>query len=192
MITLICQGCEVELKVPEEKAGKKGKCPKCSARIVVPQHGSDSPIPNQTKLGFKYPELEKLHEYFINESDGPVKVHDNFEEDTLFFSVMIMAGEIGTRSQMVSCKMFGDQGEYLYLIMSSIGKLVESDQAISLLRSCYGMLDHSAFLSDDNIAYISSSRKVRLTDNEEIMDLVYRVGLSADIHEQVFFDWDLQ
>ena len=35
-IPVTCDGCGARFKAPDAAAGKKGKCPKCGARIVVP------------------------------------------------------------------------------------------------------------------------------------------------------------
>jgi DNA-directed RNA polymerase subunit M/transcription elongation factor TFIIS len=36
MIRFACPGCEATYTVPDEKAGKTGKCPKCQAQFVIP------------------------------------------------------------------------------------------------------------------------------------------------------------
>lgn len=41
-IQFACPGCGQRISVPENTAGKKGKCPKCQAPIVVP--GSATPV----------------------------------------------------------------------------------------------------------------------------------------------------
>ena len=36
MITFNCDGCSATFKVPDDKAGKRGKCPRCGAVVSVP------------------------------------------------------------------------------------------------------------------------------------------------------------
>lgn len=40
-IRYTCTGCESVLKIKDEKAGTKGKCPKCKTEFLVPQPSSD-------------------------------------------------------------------------------------------------------------------------------------------------------
>lgn len=40
-IRYTCTGCESVLKIKDEKAGTKGKCPKCKAEFLVPQPSSE-------------------------------------------------------------------------------------------------------------------------------------------------------
>jgi DNA-directed RNA polymerase subunit RPC12/RpoP len=44
MIVFRCPGCSVRLQVPDAKAGKKGKCPRCGGRIVVPTEPPPVPL----------------------------------------------------------------------------------------------------------------------------------------------------
>jgi DNA-directed RNA polymerase subunit RPC12/RpoP len=37
MIRFACPGCSSTFSVPDEKAGKSGKCPKCQAQFIIPQ-----------------------------------------------------------------------------------------------------------------------------------------------------------
>src|SRR5206468_3858734 len=44
-VSLTCSGCKVTLKVRDELAGKKVKCPRCSTLLVVPKPGDDDLAP---------------------------------------------------------------------------------------------------------------------------------------------------
>lgn len=54
-IRYTCTGCESVLKIKDEKAGTKGKCPKCKAEFLVPQ-----------------PEVEESAEVAASSADAPV------------------------------------------------------------------------------------------------------------------------
>ncbi len=54
-IRYTCTGCESVLKIKDEKAGTKGKCPKCKAEFLVPQ-----------------PEIEESAEVTASPADEPV------------------------------------------------------------------------------------------------------------------------
>ena len=51
MIKFNCRNCGQRLSVPESRAGKKGKCPKCRNIIVVPEIQSSSPLTEQSDSG---------------------------------------------------------------------------------------------------------------------------------------------
>ena len=42
MIELDCEVCGTTLRVPDDKAGKKGKCPECGAIMRIPEPGTAS------------------------------------------------------------------------------------------------------------------------------------------------------
>lgn len=47
MITFLCPGCGLAFSVDDDKAGKTGKCPKCSVQFEIPAAESPiSPVPN--------------------------------------------------------------------------------------------------------------------------------------------------
>lgn len=51
MIHFTCPGCNASLNVPDKAAGKKGACPKCGQRLLVPPP-QRAPLPrSQTMLG---------------------------------------------------------------------------------------------------------------------------------------------
>ncbi len=54
-IRYTCTGCESVLKIKDEKAGTKGKCPKCKAEFLVPQ-----------------PEVEESAEVVASPADEPI------------------------------------------------------------------------------------------------------------------------
>jgi DNA-directed RNA polymerase subunit RPC12/RpoP len=45
MITFRCPSCGVTLRLPDEKAGAQGKCPRCSGRVKVPGSTQEAPPP---------------------------------------------------------------------------------------------------------------------------------------------------
>lgn len=51
MIELTCSSCGASLKVPDQLAGKKGKCQKCGAVIVVPQPDTAQALANEPQAG---------------------------------------------------------------------------------------------------------------------------------------------
>lgn len=51
---LTCPSCGAGLNVPEQHAGKKGKCPKCSNVIDIPMPAAPPPIPPATEKQKSY------------------------------------------------------------------------------------------------------------------------------------------
>lgn len=43
MITVTCSNCSSKIKVPDNAAGKKGKCPKCGTVVRIPVPESEAP-----------------------------------------------------------------------------------------------------------------------------------------------------
>ena len=43
-IKVICSGCNVKLKIQLKHTGKRGKCPKCHIRFVIPKKREDSAV----------------------------------------------------------------------------------------------------------------------------------------------------
>jgi hypothetical protein len=50
MIHFECQHCGRKLKVPEGRAGRKGRCPACKAEVVVPQPSEPAPVAEDIEL----------------------------------------------------------------------------------------------------------------------------------------------
>jgi len=50
MIKFSCPGCDVTIRVADEKAGKRGKCPKCGTVLTVPSQG-ESNLDDMVLLG---------------------------------------------------------------------------------------------------------------------------------------------
>ena len=51
MIRFNCKSCGQKFSVPESRAGKKGKCPKCRNIIVVPEIQAASSLTEQSDSG---------------------------------------------------------------------------------------------------------------------------------------------
>src|SRR5262245_4875116 len=51
MIGFPCPGCGAQLKVKDELAGKRGKCPSCGKRMTVPADPSATAVPARRKGG---------------------------------------------------------------------------------------------------------------------------------------------
>jgi DNA-directed RNA polymerase subunit RPC12/RpoP len=51
MIRFHCENCGQKLSVPQTKAGKKGRCPKCKNIVVVPKVEDTKSVANQTEPG---------------------------------------------------------------------------------------------------------------------------------------------
>jgi DNA-directed RNA polymerase subunit RPC12/RpoP len=51
MIRFHCENCGRKFSVPQTKAGKKGRCPKCKNIVVVPKVEDTKSIANQTRAG---------------------------------------------------------------------------------------------------------------------------------------------
>lgn len=48
MIQFPCPSCGADLKLPDQYAGKKGKCPSCKTVVTVPDGGTADPAPGQS------------------------------------------------------------------------------------------------------------------------------------------------
>ena len=88
MIKFNCKKCGQKLNVPETRAGKKGKCPRCKNIIVVPDVPKTDPVINQNNFGIadigvknsadneillEVIEKDKIQEELFGFSSGPEK-----------------------------------------------------------------------------------------------------------------------
>lgn len=59
-IRYTCIGCESVLKIKDEKAGSKGRCPKCKSEFMVPFASSDEEQDEETGIGNSTPPMDDL------------------------------------------------------------------------------------------------------------------------------------
>ena len=195
MITFNCQGCGVELVVPDEKQGKKGKCPKCKTIIIVPEPFDKTSLHDKTtKVSIKDKRLKDLLDYLFNESSFVTVDKSIADEEHVNFRIVLSEGTT-VRSQAVGVTLFHSEGtserEDYIVIMSQIGKIVETSQALTLLRACQTMLGYGAMLTEDMVAWVKCDLALSNCSKEEFAKMIFQVALSADTLENVFFDWDL-
>jgi DNA-directed RNA polymerase subunit RPC12/RpoP len=95
MIRFHCENCGQKLSVPQTKAGKKGRCPKCKNIVVVPKVEDTKSIANQTEPGaseisskgsildqnlFDIPRESKVEDYLIAQGSVSDKAFEDLQK----------------------------------------------------------------------------------------------------------------
>ena len=75
MIKFQCDNCGKKFSAPENRAGKKGTCPKCKNVVVIPEIQSPSPAPKQGNSENKDVEA-KFSAYDLTLLEGPMSDED--------------------------------------------------------------------------------------------------------------------
>lgn len=71
MIKFSCSNCGQKFSVPDSKAGKKGKCPKCKNVVIIPELQSPSPAPKEG--GSEEKDIDsKFSAYDLTLLEGPI------------------------------------------------------------------------------------------------------------------------
>lgn len=94
-IRYTCTGCESVLKIKDEKAGTKGKCPKCKAEFLVPQ-----PEVEESAEGVVSPADEPIDEP-VDSVDMPIELTPGVPESDSFDPLSVLGastGSVGSRS----------------------------------------------------------------------------------------------
>lgn len=189
MITLECVGCKTELKVPENRVGLKGKCPKCKAIITVPEHSEDTLIFDEAEVSCENKELQRLYAYLVDESPVQVKKHNILEDNHL--ALEIVTGQYETRTQNVSVNILSTGfGEFLQFI-TCVGTITEPESAVFALRAAFSELFCRPILSDKNELLVVSEMKLTGGGEKAFAMYVQQVATLADRLEEEIFQWDL-
>ena len=94
-IRYTCTGCESVLKIKDEKAGTKGKCPKCKAEFLVPQ-----PEVDESPEAAASPADEPVDEP-VDSVDMPIELTPEVPESDSFDPLSVLGastGSAGSRS----------------------------------------------------------------------------------------------
>lgn len=189
MIGFDCPGCGAGFKVPDERAGTKGRCPKCKAVISVPQKkepdvDSLNPMPQSHNN-----ELRILYDYLVNDSRLPLSRHLFSESEKI--TLELITGPDTKRRQSVSVFIFNDQllGD-CYCAVSQVGNMPEQRTANIILSASYIMTGVRVCLSPDSIILVMAERRILKCDLEEFALLIENTARCADRLESAIFNWD--
>ena len=83
-IRYTCIGCESVLKIKDEKAGSKGRCPKCKAEFMVPFVSADGEQDEDTGIGNNTPPMDDL--------DMPLELTPQVEDHPDFDPLDVLSG----------------------------------------------------------------------------------------------------
>ena len=87
-IRYTCIGCESVLKIKDEKAGSKGRCPKCKAEFMVPFASADGEQDEETGIGNNTPPMDDL--------DMPLELTPQVEDHPDFDPLDVLSGPTTT------------------------------------------------------------------------------------------------
>jgi DNA-directed RNA polymerase subunit RPC12/RpoP len=185
MIEFSCNNCGRSLKVPDERAGAKGRCPTCKAILVVPK--AAEPVRAVEGERCRSPELNSLYDYIVGQSGLELAEHCVVEGDKLALEIITE----NQRRQRISVFMFDDSdlGSCLCAV-SPIGNLEKEDLAEAILRAAYFAVGVKVCLSPDGLILALVEQPVTIFKPTEFTALIKKVALLADRLEDSLFSWD--
>ena len=95
-IRYTCIGCESVLKIKDEKAGSKGRCPKCKSEFMVPMTSADEEPDEETGVESNAPPMDDLD--MPLELTPHVEDHPDFDPLDVLSSSNPAAHASGTKS----------------------------------------------------------------------------------------------
>jgi DNA-directed RNA polymerase subunit RPC12/RpoP len=192
MIEFSCRQCGKELKVDDSKAGFRGKCPKCSSIIVVPDastSGQEMIFVDDDNF-FSDKELNKFYKQFLKKYEEIIYTHQIESAkwgDCARFEIITGS----RRSQLVWMMIFNDDNNESYVIIFSlVGKIRMMESAIHALRSVDKFAPYSLSLGDDNQLVLTSRAKISNLDQDLFDSTVIMVAKKADELEESLFGVD--
>lgn len=191
MIEFGCITCGRFLRVSEDKAGKKGRCPDCGSTIQVPSP-DDHEIDFEDNVTLHYP-LSELATLIDLSLAGGVDHIDSYKPLNGDLIAVIVACDEG-RTQTVACAYVNDDIPYV-LLHSSLGnyfKLQHSkNDLFNLLVDASNQPFSSISASADG--EISARHKVDTLQTEwsQILAIITLLGRHADMLEKKYFSVDV-
>lgn len=186
MIEFTCKQCGRSLKVPDERAGAKGRCPTCKSEVVVPAKATPTRPPASHER-CKSPEMNALYDFLLNQSGLVLADHRVVEGDKLVLELVTD----NNRRQGISVFLFDDPelGSCLCAV-SRIGNLAREELAEVILRTAYFAVGIKVCLSPDGLILALVERPVATYDQAEFSFMIQKVALLADRLEDSLFNWD--
>ena len=187
MIEFRCLSCGSSYSVPDNRAGSRGKCPRCGNIMEVPIRSESEFIFDESELSCEDPKMQRLYDGIVGTLSSKIVQHRILEEDRLLFELYIESG----RTQIVVCSKIYDgvtKSDQL-LIWSEVGTVYDDAGAIAALRVGSQHPRVSAALNDD---YLLSVRAfVELSSSvENLWAYLMLVAIAADVLEDTLFCWD--
>jgi hypothetical protein len=190
MISFKCPGCEIQLEVPDDKSGIRGKCPTCDTIITVPEYSNNTLMFLEDAISCKNEHLQKLYSYLLENYSEHIKMHKVDEDDNI--TILVKTGKLKNRTQNVSVSIVNSDvlGE-LVIIGSPIGALDDPATLLEVFRGTVNNVLVRTVLKEDNMLVVIADRKLSTCDTKEFEVLVDTVANWADGVEQILFDWDV-
>lgn len=192
MIEFSCRQCGKELKVDDSKAGLRGKCPRCSSIIIVPEASTSTnePIFVDGDNFFSDDDLNKLYKQFTKKFEKYIygfRITTEKRGDCARFE--LATGD--KRSQLVWMFDFKSKdGESLLGIYSIVGKISLMESAVRALQSVDAFGPYGISLDDDNKLILTTMAKIKNLDQETFNNSVVMVATKADELEEAIFGVD--
>lgn len=188
MINLSCPNCRGALKVPDERAGSRGRCPRCKSPIRIPAGPGPSRRPSRRTPVCRNEKLKTLYDRLVKLGRLPIRHHSIIEDDKIALELLV--GGAGRR-QSLSVFLYDQPEEGVYLCVASrIGSVSEKQSANVILKAAYYMVGARVCISPDNTALVLAERPIDSLSHEEFAFLVKNVAAYADRLEMSLFEWD--
>jgi DNA-directed RNA polymerase subunit RPC12/RpoP len=190
MIEFGCESCGRFLRVSEDKAGKKGRCPDCGSTIQVPA-ANDHEIDFESDVDLNYPlsEIAALIDGSLANGLDTIRSYSVLNEDMV---VVIVSCE-GGRTQTVGCAYVHNDQDPCVLLFSNIGNYSKlqrcsgSDALFNLLVDCAEQ--PLASVSAERDGEISVRHRIDTLGVEwsHVLAVITVLGRHADALERKYF-----
>jgi hypothetical protein len=188
MIEFSCKVCSREFKVDEEKAGMRGKCPKCNAILEVPLISESSMIFDEIEMSCDDQTLQDIYDGIMENAPNLILNHSIIERKMIRMTISTNNG----RKQIV-CLARTDEESHEnrhLIILSTVGNLTEEEQYFTALRIANSDPFVNVCLDDECLLWVRSIVELNRLEVGKALHRTISVAAMADTLENHFFGWD--
>ncbi len=208
MIQVECSQCQFEIQASRDRAGSRGKCPKCQTPYEVPRLDSSQAGLEQDKVSFSNARLNQMAQSFLERYQNSIEccsVYRQSQDEVETLQMTLSTGKTATRTQTVSVHY--QQGglateeiglkDYPFLesdtvlIYSTIGEVTnQSDMNYAL--SFASSIKHSSIMMDNEfiLRLCRTIADINTLDPVEFPVIIREMAYWADQLEEVLFGVD--
>jgi hypothetical protein len=208
MIQIDCEKCQFEIQASLDRAGSRGKCPKCQTPYLIPAPSPSEKNIDDGALCFNNPVLNQMIQKFLSENQKNIERYsvyhqsgDNFQR----LQMTMATGKSGDRTQTVSVHFQPSSlateeiglEDYPFLeadtvlVYSTIGEVTnQSDMNYAL--SFASSIKHSSIMMDNEfiLRLCRTIPNINTLDPVEFPVIIREMAYWADQLEEVLFGVD--
>ena len=189
-ITFSCTTCNHEFTVGSEKAGNRGKCPKCHAVLVVPEQDQNELIFDEDAMTCNDPMLQHVYECILASAEDRILRHHIHDQDVLAFEVATDTN--ATRRQVVKIvRSEEDDPDHRRMLMFTfIGSLLEFEETATVLRWAWEYPEINLAIDENGLLVARLIQELRNVDEYLAVNNLLLLAAVGDELEASLFGWD--